>query len=104
MSSVPTMQQINMEFSQKLGVQFGGPCNKDYSILGSIFGVPLCRGTTIFSFWTGISRPKGLILPGSTAYLKAQTEFFNQEKSCSSLSPKLEGHMFLGRKPSNVKC
>ena len=34
------MQQINMGFSQKLGVQFWGPCNKDYSILGSIFGVP----------------------------------------------------------------
>ena len=33
----------------KLGVPFGGPSNKDYTILGSIIGVPLFREITMYT-------------------------------------------------------
>ena len=37
---------FGVRVSRNYGYHFGGPCNKDYSILGSILGFPLFRETT----------------------------------------------------------
>ena len=42
----------DMGVSQNEAYHFGGPHDKDYSILGSILGVPLCRETTILPIYT----------------------------------------------------
>ena len=47
-----------MGVSQNYGYHFGGPYNKDYSILGSILGSPYCgklpyRGNNMIGYISG---------------------------------------------------